>query len=70
MLQGSGRQSRRPTSSLARNRQPQKVDSFGSDSDSSDTDQQDSKQFITDHKEWEKLDVPADIREIFQYILR
>ncbi|KAG4079329.1 hypothetical protein HA402_008021 [Bradysia odoriphaga] len=67
---GSGRQSRRPTSSLTRNRQPQKVDSFGSDSDSSDTDQQDSKQFITDHKEWDKLDVPTDIREIFQYILR
>ncbi len=70
VIQESGRQSRRPTSSVSRNRQPQKNDSFASDSDDSDTDQQDSKQFITDHKEWEVLDVPMDVKEIFQYILR
>lgn len=62
---------RRPTSSINRNRQPQKIDSFGSESDSSsDTEQPDSKQFISDHKDWEKLDVSVEIKEIFQYILR
>ncbi|KAJ6645866.1 Intraflagellar transport protein 46 like [Pseudolycoriella hygida] len=66
----SGPQSRRPTSSLNRNRPPHDVDNFGSDSDTSESDRQDSKQFITDHREWDKLDVPLDIKEIFQYILR
>lgn len=54
--------------------QVQKTESFGSETDSSDSEQAnnaDSKNNIsTDHKDWEKLNVSSEIKDIFQYILR
>lgn len=61
----------RPSSSINRKRQPLKSDSIiGSESESSDSEPNENKPFVTDHKEWANLDVSAEIKEIFQYILR
>lgn len=53
------------------------AESFGSETESSDSEPAhnsaggpEAKSHITDHKEWEKLSVPSDIKDLFQYILR
>lgn len=53
------------------------TESLGSETESSDSEPAhnsgggtETKPHITDHKEWEKLSVPSDIKDLFQYILR
>lgn len=39
----------------------------------SDTDSEDQTKYVADgfdYKQWDKLEVPADIKELFQYISR
>lgn len=44
----------------------------GSETDeSSDSELKNRQQtFVVDHKEWEQLDIGADLKEVFQYIVR
>lgn len=71
MVDVSGRRRQdRPISSLVRKKSIQKIDSFGSESESSDSEPKDSKGFTLNYKQWDDLDVSHGIKEIFQYILR
>lgn len=62
----------RPASSLPRNA-PQKIDRILSDTESSDSDSEENTKFAAegfDYKQWEGLNLPNEIKELFQYIPR
>lgn len=61
---------KRPASSLPRNA-PQKIDRILSDTESSDSETEDNLKFSAegfDYKQWENINVPSEIKELFQYI--
>lgn len=54
-------------------KQPQRAEGVTSESDGSDTESEDNTKYGAegfDYKQWEQLDVPVDIKELFQYISR
>lgn len=64
--------SKRPQSSLPR-RSGEKVERVSSDSESSDSDTDDHAKTAVDgfdYKQWESLNVSADLKELYQYIAR
>lgn len=54
-------------------KQPQRTEGVTSESDGSDTESEENVKYGAegfDYKQWEQLDVPVDIKELFQYISR
>lgn len=65
---------KRPSSSLPRKSGIQNTaDPLSSESDSSDTDSDDNAKISAegfDYKQWENVNAPGDIKELYQYIAR
>lgn len=62
---------KRPGSSLPR-KSAKSVERLSSESESSDTGTDDAKAIVDgfDYRQWENLDVPPEIKELYQYIAR
>lgn len=62
---------KRPTSSLPR-KSIKTTGRLSSESESSDTGTEDGKATVDgfDYRQWESLDVPPEIKELYQYIAR
>lgn len=62
---------KRPSSSLPR-KSTKSAGRVSSESESSDSATEDGKAVVDgfDYRQWENLDVPADIKELYQYIAR
>lgn len=63
---------KRPTSSLPRKSVKNTTGRLSSESESSDTEPEDGKATVDgfDYRQWETLEVPPEIKDLYQYIAR